>query len=48
MPNCWVVFYLLQLFEIKPYKKEEVGKKDIVDEPYKNPKNDDFPLKKQY
>ncbi|TKJ19518.1 MAG: hypothetical protein CEE43_15275 [Promethearchaeota archaeon Loki_b32] len=31
---------------IKPYKEEEVGKKDIVKEPHKNPKNNDIPLKK--
>ncbi len=44
---CWVCNIPIDITKpIKPYKEKEVGKKDIIKEPYKNPKNDDIPLKK--
>ncbi len=44
---CWVCNNPIDITKpIKPYKEKEVGKKDIVKEPHKNPKNGDIPLKK--
>ncbi len=44
---CWVCNTPIDIAKpIKPYKKDEIEEKDVIEESYKKPKKNDIPLKK--